>query len=63
MEFLEVFNEATNVFSGYEYPTSNPFLPEIWKIKEVLLLTCANDCEFMRGMAFKMKEKFDKYWG
>lgn len=27
-KFLKVFNEATNVFSGTRYPTSNLFLPE-----------------------------------
>ncbi|WOL06198.1 zinc finger BED domain-containing protein RICESLEEPER 2-like [Canna indica] len=63
MEFLEVFNEATNVFSGYEYPTANLFLPEVWKIKELLELTTVDDCDYMKDMAFKMKDKFDKYWG
>ncbi|WOL14748.1 zinc finger BED domain-containing protein RICESLEEPER 1-like isoform X2 [Canna indica] len=63
MEFLEVFNEATNVFSGYEYPTANLFLPEVWKIKQLLELTVVDDCEYMKAMAFKMKDKFDKYWG
>ncbi|WOL14226.1 zinc finger BED domain-containing protein RICESLEEPER 2-like [Canna indica] len=63
MEFLEVFNEATNVFSGYEYPTANLFLPEVWKIKQLLELTIVDDCEYMKAMAFKMKDKFDKYWG
>ncbi|WOL16960.1 zinc finger BED domain-containing protein RICESLEEPER 2-like [Canna indica] len=63
IEFLEVFNEATNVFSGYEYPTANLFLPEVWKIKQLLELTVVDDCEYMKAMTFKMKDKFDKYWG
>ncbi|XP_074360713.1 zinc finger BED domain-containing protein RICESLEEPER 2-like [Apium graveolens] len=63
MQFLEVFDEATTVFSGYEYPTSNVFLPEIWKIKELLLLTSVNDSRYMREMTLKMKDKFEKYWG
>ncbi|WOL17529.1 zinc finger BED domain-containing protein RICESLEEPER 2-like [Canna indica] len=46
MEFLEVFNEATNVFSGYEYPTANLFLPEVWKIKQLLELTVVDDFIF-----------------
>ncbi|XP_074326840.1 zinc finger BED domain-containing protein RICESLEEPER 2-like [Apium graveolens] len=62
IRFLEVFHEATTIFSGYEYPTSNIFLPEIWKIKELLLSTCVDDSEFMRNMAMKMKVNFDKYW-
>ncbi|XP_074337649.1 zinc finger BED domain-containing protein RICESLEEPER 2-like [Apium graveolens] len=63
MQFLEIFDEATTVFSGYGYPTSNVFLPEIWKIKELLLLTSVNDSHYMREMALKMKDKFEKYWG
>ena len=62
IRFLEVFHEATTIFSGFEYPTSNIFLPEIWKIKELLLSTCVDESEFMRNMAMKMKVKFDKYW-
>lgn len=63
VKVLEVFNEATNVFSGCEYPTSNLFLPEIWKIKELLNENIVDGCEYMKEMACKMKEKFDKYRG
>lgn len=63
MELLEVFKEATHVFSGFEYLTANLFLPGIWKIKELLLKTSNDVFHLLRDMTFKMKEKFDKYWG
>ncbi|XP_074297078.1 zinc finger BED domain-containing protein RICESLEEPER 2-like [Silene latifolia] len=35
-EILEVFNDTTNIISGSEYPTSNLFLAEIYRIKVLL---------------------------
>ncbi|XP_074303624.1 zinc finger BED domain-containing protein RICESLEEPER 2-like [Silene latifolia] len=35
-EILEVFNDTTNIISGSEYPTSNLFLDEIYRIKVLL---------------------------
>ncbi|XP_039137387.1 zinc finger BED domain-containing protein RICESLEEPER 2-like [Dioscorea cayenensis subsp. rotundata] len=34
-EILEVFNSTTNIISGSEYPTSNLFLNEVFRVKEV----------------------------
>nr|GEV74868.1 zinc finger BED domain-containing protein RICESLEEPER 2-like [Tanacetum cinerariifolium] len=34
--FLGLFNEATKIISGYDYPTSNLFLSELYGIKEEL---------------------------
>ncbi|XP_062003222.1 zinc finger BED domain-containing protein RICESLEEPER 2-like [Rosa rugosa] len=62
-QFLEVFNEATNIFSGSDYPTANLILPEIWKIKQILNDASVDDCDYMREMSLKMSAKFDKYWG
>ncbi|KAK1309653.1 hypothetical protein QJS10_CPA08g01608 [Acorus calamus] len=62
-KFLEIFNEATNAFSGCSYPTSNLFLAEIWKIKEILNAVCLDTRDYMIRMSEKMNEKFDKYWG
>ncbi|GJU68262.1 zinc finger BED domain-containing protein RICESLEEPER 2-like protein [Tanacetum coccineum] len=61
--FLELFNEATKIISGSEYPTSNLFLSELYGIKEELdeVFLDASDC--MKDMATEMKKKFDKYWG
>ncbi|KAK1402078.1 zinc finger BED domain-containing protein RICESLEEPER 2-like [Heracleum sosnowskyi] len=63
MKFLEVFYEATMVFSSTEYPTSNMFLPEIWKIKELLNESLLDKSDYRQAMAHKMKDKFEKYWG
>ncbi|KAK1419574.1 hypothetical protein QVD17_28771 [Tagetes erecta] len=57
------FNEATNVISGSEYPTSNLFLIELYVIKEALDQVALEKDSWMKNMAGKMKNKFDKYWG
>jgi hypothetical protein len=35
-QVLSVFNEVTNMVSGSDYPTSNLFLREVWRMKEIL---------------------------
>ncbi|XP_028054726.1 zinc finger BED domain-containing protein RICESLEEPER 2-like [Camellia sinensis] len=62
-QFLAIFNEVTNIISGSDYPTSNLFLTEVWKIKEILNEKSVDDNEYIRAMTLKMKVKFDKYWG
>ncbi|GKE71929.1 zinc finger BED domain-containing protein RICESLEEPER 2-like protein [Tanacetum coccineum] len=61
---LEVFNSATNIISGSEYPTSNLFLNEVHRIK--VLLDKKNfdpsQDKFVYDMVEAMKENFDKYW-
>jgi hypothetical protein len=32
-QFLAIFNEVTNIISEFDYPTSNFFLPKVWRIK------------------------------
>ncbi|XP_051126815.1 zinc finger BED domain-containing protein RICESLEEPER 1-like [Andrographis paniculata] len=62
-KLLEVFNLATNLISGSEYPTANLYLSEVWKVKQVIDDATKDDDLFMIQMATQMKEKFDKYWG
>jgi hypothetical protein len=62
-QILSIFNDVTNIVSGNEYPTSNLFLPEVWRIKEVLLLKCRDNNEYIKAMMSKMSNKFEKYWG
>ncbi|XP_058760052.1 zinc finger BED domain-containing protein RICESLEEPER 2-like [Vicia villosa] len=62
-KLLEVFNRATHVISGSEYPTENLYLSEVWKVKEILDKAGEDEDLFMREMAGPMKIKFDKYWG
>ncbi|KAI3675473.1 hypothetical protein L1987_85063 [Smallanthus sonchifolius] len=61
--FLALFNEATKIISGSEYPTSNLFLSELYGIKEALDEVTLDEDDCMKGMANEMKKKFDKYWG
>ncbi|XP_062170992.1 zinc finger BED domain-containing protein RICESLEEPER 1-like [Alnus glutinosa] len=49
-QILSIFNDVANIVSGSEYPTSNLFLPEVWRIKEVLLLKCRDNNEYIRVM-------------
>ncbi|XP_074299201.1 zinc finger BED domain-containing protein RICESLEEPER 2-like [Silene latifolia] len=62
-EILEVFNDTTNIISGSEYPTSNLFLAEIYRIKVLLDTQLVTYDEFVKKLVKKMKERFDKYWG
>ncbi|XP_028778035.1 zinc finger BED domain-containing protein RICESLEEPER 2-like [Neltuma alba] len=62
-KLLEVFNLATHVISGSEYPTANLYLPEVWRVKQVIDNAIEDDDFFITDMASSMKEKFDKYWG
>lgn len=60
-EILKTFKVCTNVISGSDYPTSNLYLIEVYKVKETLDRVSQFKDDFIRKMAIKMKEKFDKY--
>ncbi|KAK9064505.1 hypothetical protein SSX86_015887 [Deinandra increscens subsp. villosa] len=60
---LEVFLDATNLFSGTTYPTSNLFLVEIFKVKKEITNAFISDDPFLQTMSLPMYEKFEKYWG
>ncbi|XP_022716297.1 zinc finger BED domain-containing protein RICESLEEPER 1-like [Durio zibethinus] len=62
-EILEVFNSATKIISGNDYPTSNLFLNEVYRVKVLLDKRMNDENEFVQAMVRKMKSKFDKYWG
>ncbi|XP_022715071.1 zinc finger BED domain-containing protein RICESLEEPER 4-like [Durio zibethinus] len=62
-EILEVFNSATKIISGSDYPTSNLFLNEVYRVKVLLDKRMNDENEFVQAMVRKMKSKFDKYWG
>ncbi|XP_010687404.1 zinc finger BED domain-containing protein RICESLEEPER 2-like [Beta vulgaris subsp. vulgaris] len=63
LEILKVFSDATNIISGSEYPTSNLFLSEIYRIKVMLDKNMDSSNEFVRSVVENMKDRFDKYWG
>jgi len=56
-----VFNIATNVISGSDYPTANLYLAEVWMVKQVLDNASKDRDLFMREMVAPMKVKFEKY--
>jgi len=60
---LSVFNEVTNMVLGSDYPTSILFLPEVWRMREILQLKCIDRHDYITSIAGKMAQKFDKYWG
>jgi hypothetical protein len=62
-QVLAVFNDMINVISRSDYPTSNQFLLEMWRMKEILGIKTVDRNEYIRSMIAKMSEKFDKYWG
>ncbi|XP_073098901.1 zinc finger BED domain-containing protein RICESLEEPER 2-like [Elaeis guineensis] len=62
-QLLEVFSLATHVISGSEYPTTNLYLAEVYRVKEVIDAAARDWDFFMKEMAKPMKKKFDKYWG
>ncbi|XP_031106193.1 zinc finger BED domain-containing protein RICESLEEPER 2-like [Ipomoea triloba] len=62
-QLLEVFNDATHVISGSDYPTSNLYLAEIQRVKKAIDNAAESFDMFMSEMAIPMKAKFDKYWG
>lgn len=62
-KFLEIFNDTTRLFSGVNYPTSNLFFSEVWKIRKILDDMTSDTRPYMVLLVSKMREKFDKYWG
>ncbi|CAH1416954.1 unnamed protein product [Lactuca virosa] len=58
-----IFRYAQNVIFGSDYPTSNLYLIEVFRVKETLDKGTLSKNDFIRTMVTKMKEKFDKYWG
>ena len=51
----------TNVVFRSDYPTFNLFLPEVWRMKEIVDVKAGDRNEYIRLMATKMSDKFDKY--
>ncbi|KAK9071832.1 hypothetical protein SSX86_008261 [Deinandra increscens subsp. villosa] len=62
-EVLKVFKMCTNIISGTDYPTANLYLMEVYKVKKAIDEGVLSNIKFIKEMANKMKDKFDKYWG
>ncbi|XP_078166263.1 zinc finger BED domain-containing protein RICESLEEPER 2-like [Carex rostrata] len=62
-KLLQVFSDATNLFSGSLYPTANLFLVEVFRVKKVIHEAYHSGDKFLVDMSKPMYEKFNKYWG
>ncbi|XP_077239785.1 zinc finger BED domain-containing protein RICESLEEPER 2-like [Tasmannia lanceolata] len=60
--FLKVFFDATKLFSGHKYTTSNLYFHEVFEIQVRLRDMANHDDVSINLMAKKMQIKFDKYW-
>lgn len=58
--FLEVFFDVTKVISGTGYSTSNLFLSEIRRVKQVIDKKAVHPNLHIRAMARTMELKFEK---
>lgn len=61
-DFMKLFVEVTNVFTGSKHPTANIYFPEICDVHIQLIEWCKSPDDFISSIAMKMKTKFDKYW-
>ncbi|KAL4565349.1 hypothetical protein LXL04_029440 [Taraxacum kok-saghyz] len=55
--------DCTTIIFGSDYPTSNLYLIEVFRVKVTLDKGAQSENFFIRHMVTEMKEKFDKYWG
>jgi len=60
-KLLELFNLATYMILGSEYPTAILYLAEVWRVKQVIDNALEDEDFFMRDMTGPMKLKFDNY--
>ncbi|WOH11677.1 hypothetical protein DCAR_0831167 [Daucus carota subsp. sativus] len=61
--FLDVFSNVTKIISGTRYSTSNLFLSEIRRVKQVIDKKAVHLNVHIRTMARTMELKFEKYCG
>ncbi|KAL9293667.1 putative HAT dimerization domain, ribonuclease H-like superfamily, hAT-like transposase, RNase-H [Arabidopsis thaliana] len=55
-DFLESFDQITNLISGSTYPTSNLYFMQVWKIQNWLTVNESSQDEVIRNMIVLMKE-------
>nr|KAJ0208083.1 hypothetical protein LSAT_V11C500248680 [Lactuca sativa] len=59
----EILKVCINVISRSDYPTSNLYLIEVFRVNETLDKCALSKNDFIWTMVTKMKDKFEKYWG
>ena len=63
-KFLGMFYEATLRFSGSLFVTTNVYFHELDSLQNQLNQLCNDRGDhLLKGMAQRMKLKYDKYWG
>ena len=63
-KFFGMFYEATLRFSGSLFVTTNVYFHELDSLQNQLNQLCNDRCDhLLKGMAQRMKLKYDKYWG
>lgn len=58
-DFLEPFDQITNLISGSTYPTSNLYFMQVWKIQNWLTV---NESKSYQKHDCPNEREFDKYW-
>jgi hypothetical protein len=58
-----VFYNVTVQISGSLYSATNKYFPILQKVYNCLMAYCDSDDDMLSAMAFRMKLKYDKYWG
>src|SRR5207237_834860 len=61
-KFLKTFYDATCIFSGTKYLTSNLYFRSVFMVHSHLIESVTASEKFMTAMVKEMKQKFDKYW-
>ncbi|XP_026657060.2 zinc finger BED domain-containing protein RICESLEEPER 2-like [Phoenix dactylifera] len=61
-KLLSVFYDATLVFSGAKYPTSNLYFSQVFLIEFTLRQKMQSAYAFIQRMTRQIYEKFEKYW-
>ncbi|KAB1220465.1 putative AC transposase [Morella rubra] len=63
VRFLQIFYDVTMCLSGSMYATSNLHFQEVSYIHTHLMAYCDSHDDLLSAMAFRMKLKYEKYWG
>jgi hypothetical protein len=63
IKFLKVFYDVTVQISASLYSTNNIYFSKLQKVYNCLMAYCGSDDDKLSDMAFRMKLKYDKYWG
>lgn len=52
-QLLAIFNEVTNIVFGIDYPTTNIYLYELWRMEDILGKKSRDENDYMKSMVKK----------